>query len=252
MYPTVGMNTPPLPSASTPWYGDQPGIVAKMLMGARDTLMQANQAMPWGGNDPRAIGIDPQAGTMDPSVMVPFASNVAGYATTGSMAGPGVAGAVGAGVRTRPRTFYRGTNPGDTRRISTGDAQWDSHLFASSDPEQAKMYGSHLSTIEAKPDAKILYEGTAEFTKVAGKWRKGENLLQYSSRAAQAARDAGYDAVWFKMQGNVGTAIINPDKFDILASNAKPAAGIGAAALMGGGSDPASASAPTYTTGGRF
>ena len=84
MYPTVGMNTPPLPSASTPWYGEQPGIIAKFLLGARDTLMQANQAMPWGGNDPRAIGIDPQMGTIDPSVMVPFATDVAGMATTGT------------------------------------------------------------------------------------------------------------------------------------------------------------------------
>ena len=112
MYPTVGMNTPPLPSASAPWYGEQPGIVAKMLMGARDTLMQANQAMPWGGNDPSAVGIDPQAGTMDPNVMVPFASNVAGYATTGSMAGPAVQDGLGMGIRA-----YHGS-PHDFDRFS--------------------------------------------------------------------------------------------------------------------------------------
>jgi len=197
-----------------------PVSMIKGALGAAGGLaMQANEAMPWGGNNPQAIGYDPQAGTIDPSVMIPFATDVAGMATTGSLVAPAVKGGLGMGVRSttpRPRTFYRGTNPGDTRRISTGDAQWDSHLFASSDPEQAKMYGSQLTTIEAKPDAKILYEGSAEFTKVAGKWRKGENLLQYSSRAAQAAREAGYDAVWFKMQGNVGTAIINPDKFDAL------------------------------------
>lgn len=226
MYPGVGMNTPPLRSmtpemAAALVQQGMPSLapsqfVQGMAGGAADLAMQANQAMPWGGNDPSAIGIDTQAGTIDPSVMVPFASNVAGYATTGALAAPPVAGGVGMGIRAKPRTFYRGTNPGDTRRISTGDAQWDGHLFASSDPEQAKMYGSNIQTIEAKPDAKILYEGSAEFIKVAGKWRKGENLLQYSSRAAQAAREAGYDAVWFKMQGNVGTAIINPDKFDSL------------------------------------
>lgn len=99
MYPTVGMNTPPLPSASTPWYGEEPGIAANLLFGLRDMALQANQAMPWGGNDPSAIGIDTQAGTIDPSVMVPFATNVAGMATTGSMAAPAVPGATGMGIR---------------------------------------------------------------------------------------------------------------------------------------------------------
>jgi hypothetical protein len=113
----------------------------------------------------------------------------------------------------KPRTFYRGTNPGDTRRISTGNEAWDGHLFASADPESAKMYGSHLTKLEAAPDAKILYEGTGEFVNVAGRWRKGESLLDYSSRAAEAAKAAGYDAVHFKRQGDVGTAILNPSKF---------------------------------------
>jgi hypothetical protein len=113
----------------------------------------------------------------------------------------------------KPRTFWRGENPGDTRRISTGNETWDSHLFVSSDPKQAEMYGRQLTQFEAAPDAKILYEGTAEWRKVAGAWRKNENLLEYANRAAEAAKAAGYDAAHFKMQGNVGTAVFNRDKF---------------------------------------
>lgn len=113
----------------------------------------------------------------------------------------------------KPTTFYRGDNPGDTRRIKTGDKEWDSHFFLTSDPEAAKTYGSRVSKYEAKPEAKILHEGTKDFVKVAGRWRKGESMLGYSSRAAKAAKDAGYDAVHFKRQGDVGTPVFNKDKF---------------------------------------
>jgi hypothetical protein len=140
-------------------------------------------------------------------------ADLAGLGMTGGIAGAGAGGmALGSGP-SRPRTFFRGENPGDTRRITTGNEAWDSHLFASSNPESAKMYGSHLTKLEAAPDAKILYEGTSDFVKVAGRWRKDESLLDYSNRAAEAAKAAGYDAVHFKRQGDVGTAIINRDKF---------------------------------------
>jgi hypothetical protein len=122
----------------------------------------------------------------------------------------------------KPRVFYRGTNPGDERRISTGDKAWDGHLFASSRVDDARMYGSHITRVEAKPDAKILYEGSADFVKVAGRMRKGENLLTFSSRAAEAAKAAGYDAVHFTRQGDVGTAIINRDKFDVMDEAPQP------------------------------
>jgi hypothetical protein len=112
-----------------------------------------------------------------------------------------------------PRQFFRGTNPGDERRIKTGAEEWDNYLFAADNEPAARMYGSSIQQFEAAPDARILYEGTAEFTRIAGKIRKGENLLQYSDRAAKAARNAGYDAAWFQRQGDVGTAIFNPSKF---------------------------------------
>jgi hypothetical protein len=122
MYPGVGMNTPPLRSmtpelAAAIVQQGMPSLapsqfVQGMVGGTADLAMQANQAMPWGGNDPSAIGIDTQAGTIDPSVMVPFASNVAGMATTGSLAAPPVAGGMGMGIRA-----YHGS-PHDFDRFS--------------------------------------------------------------------------------------------------------------------------------------
>jgi GNAT superfamily N-acetyltransferase len=81
-----------------------------------------------------------------------------------------------------PTRFYRGTNPGDTRRIKTGADEWDGHLFVADNQRDAGLYGSQIDEYEAGPDAKILYEGTAEWVKIAGKWRKDENLLQYADR----------------------------------------------------------------------
>ena len=74
-------------------------IVKGMVGGAANLAMQANEAMPWGGNNPQAIGYDPQAGTIDPSKMIPFATDVAGMATTGSLAAPAVGNGLGMGIR---------------------------------------------------------------------------------------------------------------------------------------------------------
>ena len=114
------------------------------------------------------------------------------------------------------RTFYKGFNPGDTRRISTGDQYWDSKLFVSSDPDRARSYGSQLRVFDATPDAKILYQGTRAFSSIAkGLLVRGRrmSLLDYCSEVVRRAEAAGYDAVWFDRQGDVGTAIINPEKF---------------------------------------
>jgi predicted GNAT family acetyltransferase len=112
-----------------------------------------------------------------------------------------------------PREFFRGTVPNSTERIVTGAPKWDSYLFAADNEDDARLYGPSIERIKANPDAKILYEGTADWNKIAGKWRKNENMLQYADRAAKAAREAGYDAAWFKRQGDIGTPIFNVDKF---------------------------------------
>jgi hypothetical protein len=104
--------------------------------------------------------------------------------------------------------FYRGTVPGDARRIATGASDWDSYLFVTDTPENARWYGPSVEEVVLVPEARILREGTRDFTRVAGRWKKGERLLDYASRAARQARAAGYDAIHFKAQTDVGTAIL--------------------------------------------
>ena len=115
----------------------------------------------------------------------------------------------------RQLVLYRGTNPGDVRRIRTGAKQWDSHLFASSSAKSASMYGKQIAVLRARKDAKILYEGTAKFRSVAKGISRKTNLLVYSGATATAAKAAGYDAVHYLRQGDVGTAIFNRAKFRI-------------------------------------
>jgi len=118
MYPPSVVNAQnPLPSYShlgKPMPPDMaPTQIVKGILGGMGSLaMQANEAMPWGGNNPQAIGYDPQAGTIDPSVMVPFATDVAGMATTGSLAAPAVGNGLGMGIRA-----YHGS-PHDFDRFS--------------------------------------------------------------------------------------------------------------------------------------
>jgi hypothetical protein len=107
------------------------------------------------------------------------------------------------------RTYYRGSKPGHTERITTGHSTWDSYLFVADNVNSARMYGNVIEVVTFKPEARILYEGTAEFRRVAGSWRKGQSLLEFCAVAAQRAADAGYDAVHFTRQTDVGTAIIN-------------------------------------------
>ena len=112
------------------------------------------------------------------------------------------------------RTYYRGQNPESTEKIKTGDDFWDSLLFVADDPKHAQNYGRNIDKVQLKPDAHILREGTPEFKRVVGPYRPGENMLQFSSRAAQIAKKAGYDAVHFQLQGTVGTAILNREAIE--------------------------------------
>jgi hypothetical protein len=114
----------------------------------------------------------------------------------------------GSKMPTKRGVFYRGTVPGDARRIATGASDWDSYLFVTDTPENARWYGPSVEEVVLVPEARILREGTRDFTRVAGRWKKGERLLDYASRAARQARAAGYDAIHFKAQTDVGTAIL--------------------------------------------
>lgn len=113
-----------------------------------------------------------------------------------------------------PRSFHRGTSP-EGKPVQVGDPFWDSMMFAADDPEKARPYGEHVRPLHAKPEAKILYEGTREFNALAkGFPKKGGSLLDHSNYVLKKAKEAGFDAVWFKRQGDVGTVILNPNAFE--------------------------------------
>ena len=108
------------------------------------------------------------------------------------------------------RTFYHGSNPGSSEKIDTGIPDWDKHFFVADAPKHALNYGHHLDEYEFKPGSRVLVEGTKEFNQVGGgKWKKGESMLDYSHRVVQNAEAKGYDAVYFNLQGTIGTVVIN-------------------------------------------
>jgi hypothetical protein len=112
-----------------------------------------------------------------------------------------------------PRTFYRGTDEGGKPSI-IGDPTWDSLTFASHEPRIASYYGKHVRPLHAKPGAKILYEGTKEFIQITKGMPRRGTLKDFAIYVVQKAKAAGYDAVWFKHQEMIGTAIINLKAFD--------------------------------------
>lgn len=119
-----------------------------------------------------------------------------------------------------PTVFYRGEREGGDRSVSGNDV-WDSLTFASSDKAGADLYAGSAGSVtelRAKPETKILYEGTKEFRSLnkgnTFGGPKGTNLLDWASETVARAKDQGYDAVWFKRQSDVGTAIINRSAFE--------------------------------------
>lgn len=121
------------------------------------------------------------------------------------------------------RTFYRGTNPGDDRRINEPFSAAKGKTFAARTPEGAAQYGSSIEEIKANPDAKILFDDSPDFWKVIGRKRppngyigsagkKGETLISVVNDAIKKAESAGYDAISIG-DGDIGTVILNEKAF---------------------------------------
>lgn len=121
------------------------------------------------------------------------------------------------------RTFFKGYRKGDGRRITTGDSYWDSMFFVTATREGAEIYGPDIMTVVLKPDAKILVEGTKAFRSLSKGIPRGRNLLERSSLIVRRAEEAGYDAVYFERQTDLGTVIINMDSIEsATASDGRP------------------------------
>jgi hypothetical protein len=116
------------------------------------------------------------------------------------------------------RTLYRGSN-GSGLRIEGGIAP--DCLFAASSEATARLYGDDIERIGVRSSARILVEGTAEFSRVAKRrrgpllrvLRHGETLKSAADAAVASASAAGYDAVEFTSMADMGIAIMNQSAF---------------------------------------
>ena len=107
-----------------------------------------------------------------------------------------------------PRVFYRGTNKGDKRRIETVFKEAEGLRFVAKNRKSAELYGKDIDTVTAKPDAKILYEGSKDF-----KALKHGKLTDMVDREIKLAKEKGYDAISFNKDSDIGTVIINDNAF---------------------------------------
>ena len=104
--------------------------------------------------------------------------------------------------------FYRGVNKGDERRIETVFKEAEGLKFVARKRESAELYGKDIEEVIAKPNAKILYEGSKDFKKL-----KQGRLVDSVDAEIKRAKEAGYDAISFKKDSDIGTVIINEEAF---------------------------------------
>ena len=126
----------------------------------------------------------------------------------------------GIAASTPQRTFYRGTTPGDTRRIDEPFIAAKGKTFVARTQDAAKSYGSQLETITAKSSAKILNEEDPAFWtllrrkrppngSVFSAVRPGEKPIDLINEAIRRSEGAGYDILSFSRDADVGTIILN-------------------------------------------
>jgi hypothetical protein len=122
------------------------------------------------------------------------------------------------------RIFYRGTVPGETIRINEPFKEAKGLIFVARKPESAKMYGSDIEMIVAKPEAKILNSESPEFWKlvrrkcppnkyIGSALRKNETTIDAINDAIVKSKQAGYDALSFEQDSDIGTIILNENCF---------------------------------------
>lgn len=117
--------------------------------------------------------------------------------------------------------FYRGTVSNETKRIKEPFEAAKGKTFVARHPESARLYGENIEKIEALPNAKILFQENPEFWKVIGKRKPpNESMLSLKgipreniSDAIKKAEQAGYDAISFKSDSDIGTVILNENVF---------------------------------------
>jgi hypothetical protein len=154
---------------------------------------------------------DPASGSPSPGVQGPPALPAAGNLP------------LPAAPSNADRVFYRGTVPGETKKIDEPFEAARGKIFAAKTEKGASSYGESIERITAHSDAKILTDTEAEFWKVIGRkrppnsyigsaGRKNEKLTDIVNDAIVKAEKAGYDAISFG-DADIGTVILNENKF---------------------------------------
>ena len=113
---------------------------------------------------------------------------------------------------------------GETRRIKEPFTAAEGKTFVSNKASSAKNYGDQIEVIQAHPDAKIINESDPAFWKMIGRrkppngyigsaGRKGETMIDVVNDAIRKAQAAGYDAISFGSDTDIGTILLNEKKF---------------------------------------
>lgn len=254
-------------------------IVKGMVGGVANLAMQANEAMPWGGNNPQAIGYDPQAGTIDPSVMIPFAKDVAGMISVGAGAIPGgglraglsmdrasrLARAESMGFNTTEPLYHGGgksfrafrTDPPE--RMAGIDGE--NAVFFSPSPDEASRFAFHATEGQRGPGKIAGAQVYPVYTKT-GRQLVVEPMEYNPSRFSEIierAREDGYDTVRFmSVVEEPGKppldqiAVLKPENIRSVSAKFDPASASSPDMLAASGVPIAGAGQPFYSTGGRF
>ena len=122
------------------------------------------------------------------------------------------------------QTFYRGTVPGETKRIDEPFSAAQGLTFVARKPSSAKNYGSSIEAITAKPGAKILYSESPDFWRlirrrrppngfIGSALRPGEKMIDLVNFAIEKAIESGYDALSFEQDSDIGTILLNEEAF---------------------------------------
>jgi hypothetical protein len=149
-----------------------------------------------------------------------------------------------------PRKFYRGTT-GGTERIKEPFSEAKGLTFVARKPESARMYGNNIEEITATPAAKILDDTSPEFWRLVGRRRPPNGFvgsarggtIEVVNDAVKKAKAAGYDAVSFSSDADIGTVILNENAFTRGASSPlkSGADDVGGTTLAAGGNRKAGA-----------
>jgi hypothetical protein len=107
--------------------------------------------------------------------------------------------------------FYRGTVPGETKRIDEPFTAAKGKTFVARKEKSALAYGKRIEKIKAKPGAKIIYENTKEFNKLIGKIKNNQSYVSFVNNAVSKAVELGYDIISFERDSDIGTVILNED-----------------------------------------